>query len=116
MCLSVLPALDYFFSHISEVFDHNLFKYFLRSFLFLFFFWDSYNLNVGAFNVVSEVSVTVLIFFILFSLFCSVTVISTILSSSSLILSSASVILLLIPSSVFLISVIALFFTVYFFV
>ena len=40
------------------------------------------------------------ILFILYSLFCSVVVISTILSSRSLIRSSASVILLLIPSRV----------------
>ena len=46
--------------------------------------------------------------FILFSLFCSAAVISTILSSGSLTHSSASPILLLIPSSVFLISVIVL--------
>ena len=50
---------DYFLSHIREVFNYNLFKYFFRPFLFLFF-WDPYNLNVGAFNVVLEVSETVL--------------------------------------------------------
>ena len=50
-----------------------------------------------------------LVLFILFTLFCSSEVISTILSSSSLIHSSASDILLLIPSRVFLISVIVLF-------
>ena len=44
--------------------------------------------------------------FILFTLFCSSEVISTILSSSSLICSFASDILLLIPSRVFLISVV----------
>ena len=52
------------------------------------------------------------ILFILLSLFCSLAVISIILSSSSLIHYSAFVILLLIPSSVFLISVIVLFITV----
>ena len=52
------------------------------------------------------------VLFILFPLFCSLEVISTILSSSSLICSSASDILLLIPSRVFLISVIALFVSV----
>ena len=31
--------------------------------LFVFFFWDSYDLNVGAFNIVPEVSETVLISF-----------------------------------------------------
>ena len=50
-----------------------------------------------------------LFLFILFSLFCSVAVIYTILSSSSLMCSSASIVLLLIPCSVFLISVIVLF-------
>ena len=59
------------------------------------------NVNVGAFNVIPEVSWTVLILLILFSLVCSTAVISTNLSSSSLIHSSASFILLLIPSSVF---------------
>src|SRR5574337_1084348 len=50
--------------------------------------------------------------FILFTLFGSSEVISTILSSSSLICSSASDILLLIPSRVFLTSVIVLFVSV----
>uniref|UniRef100_A0A8C6ASH8 Uncharacterized protein n=1 Tax=Monodon monoceros TaxID=40151 RepID=A0A8C6ASH8_MONMO len=50
--------------------------------------------------------------FILFSLFCSTAVNSTILSFRSLIRSSASVILLLIPSSVFFISVMVLFISV----
>ena len=49
------------------------------------------------------------VLFILFTLFCSSGVISTIISSSSLIRSSASNILLLIPFRVFLISVIVLF-------
>ena len=52
------------------------------------------------------------VLFILFTLFCSSEVISTILSSSSPICSSASYILLLIPSRVFLISVIVLFVSV----
>ena len=34
----------------------NLLKYFLGSFLCLFSFWDPYNVNIGAFNVVPEVS------------------------------------------------------------
>ena len=50
-----------------------------------------------------------LFLFIMFSLLCSVSVISTLLSSSSLICSSASVFLVLVPSSVFLISVTVLF-------
>ena len=58
--LCFLDFIDYFLSHIKECFNYNLFQYFLRPFLFLFFFWDPYNLNVGVFNVVSEVSKTVL--------------------------------------------------------
>ena len=50
-----------------------------------------------------------LFLFIMFSLLCSVSVISTLVPSSSLICSSASVFLLLAPSSVFLISVTVLF-------
>ena len=58
--LFFLDLINYFLSHIMEVFNYNLFKYFLSAFLFLFFFWDPYNSNVGAFNVVPEVSETVL--------------------------------------------------------
>ena len=105
--LCFLDLIGYFLSHIREVFNYNFLKYFLSPFLFLFFFWDPYNSN-GAFHVVPEFSKTVLNSFLLFSLFCSEVVISTILSSSSLI-RSASVILLLIPSRVFLISFIVLF-------
>ena len=32
-----------------------LLKYFLMAFLFVFFFWDSYDSNVGEFNIVPEV-------------------------------------------------------------
>ena len=52
------------------------------------------------------------VLFILFTLFCSSEVSSTVLSSSSLIRSSASDILLLTPSRVFLISIIVLFVSV----
>ena len=89
--LSFLDLGDIFLSHIREVFDYSLFKYFLRLFLFLF--------NVGAFNVVPEVCENILIS--LHSLLCSMAVIAAILSFSSLICSSASFILLLVPSSVF---------------
>ena len=58
--LHFLDLIDDSLSHVREVFNYNLFKYFLRPFLFLFFFWDPYNSNVGVFNVVSEVSKTVL--------------------------------------------------------
>ena len=67
--------------------------------LSLFSFWDPYNVNVGAFNVVPESLRLLHCFSLFFSIFCSVAVISTILSSGSFIY-SASVILLLIPSSV----------------
>jgi len=69
MCLSVplwvypawdslcfLDLVDYFFSHVKEVFRYYLFKYILRSFLTLFFFWDPYNVNISAFIIVPEVS------------------------------------------------------------
>ena len=104
--LGFLDFGDYFLPHFKEVFNYYLLKYFLMVFLF-FFFWDSCGLNVGAFNIVPEVSEVVLISFN--SFFLSDSFISTILSSTALILSSASVILLLVPSRVLLISVIALF-------
>jgi len=76
-------------------------------FLFVFFFWDSYDSNVVVFNIVQEVSEVVLMSFDSFFFFLSALFISTILSSTSLILSSAYVILLLVSSRVLLISVIA---------
>ena len=105
--LGFLDLGGYFFPHFREVFNYYLLKYFLMPFLFVFFFWDSYDLNVGAFNFVPEVSEVVLISFN--SFFLSASFISNILSSTSLILSSSFVILLLVPSRVLLISVIALF-------
>ena len=62
--LCFLDLIDYFLSHTREIFNYNLFKYFFSPFLFLFFFWDPYNLNVGMFNVVSEVSETVMRLFL----------------------------------------------------
>ena len=53
--LCFLDLVDYFLYYVWEVFSYYLFKYFLRSFLSLFS-WDSYNMNVGAFNVVPEIS------------------------------------------------------------
>ena len=88
--LHLLDLVDYFLSHISEVINSNLFKYFLSPFLFLFFFWDPYNRMLVRL-MLSQRSVRLSsILFIPFSLFSSVVVISTILSSRSLILSSAS--------------------------
>ena len=98
--LGFLDLGNYFLPHFREVFNYYLLKYFLMAFLFVFFFWDSYDSNVGAFNIVPEVSEVVLIS-IFFSFLLSASFISIILSSTSLILSSASVILLLVPSRVF---------------
>ena len=109
--LCLLDLIDNFFSHVGEIFNSNLFKKFLIPFLFLYFFWDAYNSNVGVFDIVLEVSETSQ-FFSFFTIFCSSEVSSTILSPSSLIHSSASDILLLIPSRVFLILVIVLFVSV----
>ena len=101
--------VGYFLPHFREVFNYYLLEYFLMVFLFVFFFWNSYDLNVGAFNIVPEVSEVVLISFNSFFLYVSF--ISIILSPTSLILSSTSVILLLVPSRVLLITVITLFIT-----
>ena len=103
MCLGVLllgfkplcfqDLINYFLSHIREVFNYNLFKYFLSPFLFLFFFWDPCTSNVGCLMLSQSSLRLSSILFIFFSLFCSAIVISTILSSRSLIRLSASVIL-----------------------
>ena len=60
--LGFLDLGGYFFPHFKEVFKYYLLKYFLMAFLFVFF-WDSYDLNVGAFNIVPGVSEVVLISF-----------------------------------------------------
>ena len=101
--LCFLDVGDYFLSHIRNVFDCYLLNYFLTSFPSLLLFWDPYNSNVGLFNVVPEVSGTLLIFFIIiiFYLLCSAAEVSTILSSRSFIYSFFLVVLLLIPSSIF---------------
>ena len=106
--LGFLDLGGYFLHYFREFFNYYLIKYFLMSFLFVFFFWDSYGLNVGAFNIVPEVSEVVLISFYSFFFFLSASFISTILYSTSRILSSTSIILLLVPSRVLLLSVIAL--------
>ena len=61
----------YFLLHFREVFNYYLLKCFLMAFLFVFFFSDSYYLNVGAFDIVPEVSEEVLISFNSFFLFSS---------------------------------------------
>ena len=110
--LSFLELINFFISHIKEVFNYNLFKYFLSPFLFLLIFWDPHNSNVAAFNIVPVVSQTILNSF--HSFFWSAVFISTILSSRLLTCSSASVILLLILPREFLISFIVLFIIVCF--
>ena len=52
--LHFLYLVDYFPSHVREFFSYYFFKYFLRSFLSLFSFRDSYKVNVGVFKVVLE--------------------------------------------------------------
>ena len=51
--LGFLDLDDYFLPHFREVFNYYLLKYFLVVFLFVFF-WDSYDSNVGAFNIVQR--------------------------------------------------------------
>ena len=78
--LGFLELDGYFLPHFREVFNYYLLKCFLMAFLLVFFFWDSYDSNVGAFNIVPEVS-DILISFN--SFFLSASFISTILSSSN---------------------------------
>ena len=62
-CLGfILLGTVYFLPHFREVFNYYLLKYFLMAFLFVFF-WESYYLNVVAFNIVLEFSEIVLISF-----------------------------------------------------
>ena len=58
--LGFLDLGGYLLLHFREVFNYYLLKYFLMAFLFAFFFWDSYDSNVGEFNIVPEVSEAVL--------------------------------------------------------
>jgi len=100
-CLGFLDLGGNFLPHFREVFNYYLLKYFLTAFLFVFFFWDSYDSNVGVLTLSQRLSSFLLV---LFSFLLSASFISTILSSTSFFLSSASVILLLIPSRVFFLS------------
>ena len=61
--LGFLNLGDYFLPHFRDVFNCYLLKYFLMAFLSVFFFWDSYGSNFGAFDIVPEVSEFVLISF-----------------------------------------------------
>ena len=61
--LDFLDLGDYFLPHFREVFNYYLLKYFLMAFLFVFFFWDFYDSNVGVFDIVPEVSEVIFISF-----------------------------------------------------
>ena len=67
--LCLLDLIDYFLFDVGEIFNYNLFKNFFRPFNFLFFFWDPYDSNFGVFDMVPEVTETVLSssFFLLYS-------------------------------------------------
>ena len=106
--LSGFLGLGWLFpSPFQEVFNYYLLKYFLMVFLSVFFFWDSYDSNVGALNIVLRVSEAVLVSFHSFSFFRLCFIYFTVLSPTSRILSSASDILLSVPCRVLLISVVA---------
>ena len=68
--LGFLDLGDYFLPHFKEVFNYYLLKYFLMAFLSSSSnHRDSYDLNVGAFNIVPEVSEVALISFTSFFFF-----------------------------------------------
>ena len=67
--LGFLDLSDYFLPHFKEVFNYYLLPYFLMVFLFVFFFWDSYDSTVWEFDIVPEVSEIVLISILFSSLF-----------------------------------------------
>ena len=69
--LGFLDLGDCVLPHFGEVFNYYLLKYFLMAFLFVFFFWDSYDSNTGVFNIVPEVFEVVLISFNSFFFFSS---------------------------------------------
>ena len=69
--LYFLDLFDYFLFYAGEIFNYDLFKNFLISFLFFLFFPDPYNLNVGAFDTVQRSLIPSSVLFILFTLFCS---------------------------------------------
>ena len=58
--LWLLNLTDYFLFHVGEIFKYNLLKKFIIPFVFLFLFWDPYSSNVGALDIVPEVSETIL--------------------------------------------------------
>ena len=98
--LCFLDLGGYFPSHVMEVFNYTLFKYFLGSFCLSSPSWTPV-VRMLLCLMLSQRSLRLSsLLFILFYLFCSAAVNSTILSSRSFIHSSASVIVLLIPFSV----------------
>ena len=57
--LHFLDLGGYFLPHFRKVLNYYR-KHFLMPFLFVFFSWDTYDLNVGALNIVPEVSEDIL--------------------------------------------------------
>ena len=58
--LNLLDLIDYFLFHVGDILNYNVFKNFLIPFPFPFFFLDPYNSKVGVFDIVLEISETVL--------------------------------------------------------
>ena len=67
--LCFLDSVDYFLSHVKELFSHYHFQYFLGSFPSLFSFWYSYNVNVVWLMLFQRFSEAIFIFFSLFFLY-----------------------------------------------
>ena len=57
--LCFLDLIIYFFFHVGKIVNYTLFNNLFIPFLFLFFFWDPYYLNIGAFDIVPKVSETI---------------------------------------------------------
>ena len=99
--LGFLDLGDYFLPHFREVSNYYLLKYFLMVFLFVFFFWDSYDSMLGCLTL-SWRSLRLSSFLLIrFSCFLSDSFISTILSSISLILSLPPLFYYLLPPECF---------------
>ena len=114
--LSFLDLIDYFLSHVRDIFNYNLFKDFLICLFFSFSSAGTPIIQLLVRLLMSQRSLRLSsVLFILFTLLCSSEVISIILSYRSLVHSSISDILLLIASRLFFISAIVLFVSVYFF-
>ena len=102
--LCLLDFIDYFLSHVGEIFYYNIFKIFLIPYTCSFSSSGMPIFQMLVCLILFQRSLRLSsVLFILFSLFCSSADMSTILSSSSLIHSSPSDSLILIPSRVFLI-------------